>query len=50
MVLEHIGFGTMNGPDGKPFKTREGGVVRLADVIKLVTDAARDRLDEAHLA
>jgi arginyl-tRNA synthetase len=48
--LEHIWFGTMNGPDGKPFKTREGGVVRLADVIEMLTDAARRRLDEAHLA
>ena len=47
--LEHIGFGTMNGPDGKPFKTREGGVVRLGDVIQLIKDAARNRLDEAHL-
>jgi len=48
--LEHIGFGTMNGPDGKPFKTREGGVVRLGDVIEMITAAARARLDEAHLA
>jgi arginyl-tRNA synthetase len=48
--LEHIWFGTMNGPDGKPFKTREGGVVQLADVIDMLTDAARRRLDEAHLA
>jgi arginyl-tRNA synthetase len=48
--LEHIWFGTMNGPDGKPFKTREGGVVRLADVIDMLTVAARRRLDEAHLA
>ncbi len=48
--LEHIWFGTMNGPDGKPFKTREGGVVRLGDVIQMLTDAARRRLDEAHLA
>jgi arginyl-tRNA synthetase len=48
--LEHIWFGTMNGPDGKPFKTREGGVVRLADVIEMLTQAARRRLDEAHLA
>jgi arginyl-tRNA synthetase len=48
--LEHIWFGTMNGPDGKPFKTREGGVVRLSDVIQMLTDAARRRLDEAHLA
>ncbi len=50
MALEHIGFGTMNGPDGKPFKTREGGVVRLGDVIEMITEAARDRLDEAQLA
>ncbi len=48
--LEHIGFGTMNGPDGKPFKTREGGVVRLSDLIVMVIGAAKDRLDEAHLA
>ena len=48
--LEHIEFGTMNGPDGKPFKTREGGVVRLGDVIRMTTDAARRRIDEAHLA
>jgi arginyl-tRNA synthetase len=50
VVLEHIGFGTMNGPDGKPFKTREGGVVRLGDVIEMLETAARERLDEAHIA
>lgn len=48
--LEHIEFGTMNGPDGKPFKTREGGVVRLGDVIQMVRETARAHLDEAHLA
>jgi len=48
--LEHIAFGTVNGPDGKPFKTREGGVLRLQDLIALVTDAARDRLAEADIA
>ena len=48
--LEHIGFGTMNGPDGKPFKTREGGVVRLGDVIDMIKNTARARLDEAKLA
>lgn len=48
--LEHIGFGTVNGVDGKPFKTREGGVLRLGDLIDLVTDAARSRLREAHIA
>ncbi|MEN8234624.1 MAG: arginine--tRNA ligase [Actinomycetota bacterium] len=48
--LEHIAFGTVNGPDGTPFKTREGGVLRLADLMEIVTDAARERLDEAAIA
>ena len=48
--LEHTFFGTVNGPDGTPFKTREGGVLRLADLMKIVTDAARTRLDEAEIA
>lgn len=42
--LEHIAFGTINGPDGKPFKTRSGETVKLKDVTKLVTDAAAKRL------
>lgn len=50
VALEHIGFGTMNGPDGKPFKTREGGVVRLGDVIDMIQTAARERIDEANIA
>ena len=48
--LEHLGFGTVNDVHGKPFKTREGGVLRLGDLISLVSEAARDRLDAAHLA
>ncbi len=36
VVLEHVGFGTMNGKDGKPFKTRDGGVMPLKDLIDLV--------------
>ena len=48
-TLEHIGFGTMNGPDGKPFKTREGGVLKLHDLITMATDKARERLREAGL-
>jgi len=48
--LEHIAFGTVNGADGKPFKTREGGILRLADLMGIVTDAARRRLDEAAIA
>lgn len=47
--LEHLGFGTMNGTDGKPFKTREGGVLKLHDLIAQATDKARERLKEARL-
>ena len=36
--LTHIGFGTMNGKDGKPFKTREGGVMRLETLIKDINE------------
>ncbi len=49
-VLEHIGFGTMNGPDGKPFKTRAGGVLKLYDLITMAQERAAARLDEAGLA
>ena len=45
--MEHTWFGTMNGPDGKPFRTRESGVV-LGDVIQMVVDAARKRIEEAN--
>ncbi len=48
-ALEHLGFGTMNGPDGKPFKTRAGGVLKLHDLITMATDKARERLHEAKL-
>ncbi len=47
--LEHLGFGTMNGPDGKPFKTRAGGVLKLHDLITMARDKARERLREAKL-
>lgn len=43
-TLIHIGFGTMNGKDGKPFKTREGTVVKLDDVINLLIDRASKKL------
>jgi arginyl-tRNA synthetase len=48
--LEHAGFGTVNGPDGKPFKTRAGGVMKLYDLIAMATDEAAKRLAEAGLA
>ena len=47
--LEHIGFGTMNGSDGKPFKTRAGGVLKLHDLIEMAREKARERLREAGL-
>ncbi|HEX4159198.1 MAG TPA: arginine--tRNA ligase [Rhizomicrobium sp.] len=49
-ALEHAGFGTVNGPDGKPFKTRAGGVMKLYDLIAMATDEAAKRLAEAGLA
>ena len=36
--LLHIGFGTMNGKDGKPFKTRDGGVMRLENLIREINE------------
>lgn len=48
--LEHIGFGTMNGNDGKPFKTREGGVLKLHDLIQMVREKAAVKLNEAGVA
>lgn len=44
--LNYIGFGTMNGKDGKPFKTRQGGVMRLEDLISMVSDAVLDKIQE----
>jgi arginyl-tRNA synthetase len=34
VILEHVGFGTVNGSDGKPFKTRGGGTMSLKDLIQ----------------
>lgn len=48
--LTHIGFGTMNGTDGKPFKTRAGGVMRLRDLIDMGYEKAQQRLSEANLS
>lgn len=45
--LYHAGFGTMNGKDGKPFKTREGGVLRLEDLMEIMNDAAKARLESS---
>ncbi len=50
VVLEHIGFGTVNGTDGKPFKTRAGGIMKLIDLIEQVTQKAEERMAEAGIA
>jgi arginyl-tRNA synthetase len=44
--LAHIGFGTMNGKDGKPFKTRDGGVPSLAGLISEITDYVTAKITE----
>lgn len=44
--LEHVGYGTMNGADGKPFKTRAGGAMKLHDLIAMATAEAEKRLAE----
>ncbi len=47
--LTHAGFGTMNGTDGKPFKTRAGGVMRLEELIAMALEKAQTRMAEAHI-
>ena len=47
--LKHIGHGTINGPDGKPFKTREGKAMTFRDMVEACTEKARARLGEANL-
>lgn len=43
-ILSHYGFGTMNGKDGKPFKTRDGGVLKLSDLMDLVREEIDKRI------
>lgn len=45
-TMEHIGFGTVNGPDGKPFKTRDGGVMRLEYLIDDVNEKVYEKMQE----
>ncbi len=49
-ALEHLGFGTMTGPDGKPFKTRAGGVMKLYDLLAMASEEAGERIAEQGLA
>lgn len=43
--VEHVAFGTINGNDGKPFKTRDGGVLKLKDLILLMKESAAKKLE-----
>lgn len=45
-ILKHIAFGTMNGKDGKPFKTRSGETVKLKDVVNMLVEKASEKLKE----
>ena len=42
--LLHIGYGTMNGKDGKPFKTRSGDTIKVEDIINMLVEKAGDKL------
>ena len=44
--LRHLGNGTLNGPDGKPFKTRAGGVMSLEELIKMIYDECYSRIND----
>ncbi|MDJ0921457.1 MAG: arginine--tRNA ligase [Henriciella sp.] len=48
--LEHLGFGTVNGKDGKPFKTRAGGTLRLSDLNAMALEEATRRISETNLS
>ena len=47
--LEHVKFGTINGEDGRPFKTRSGGTVKLREVVNMALEAASTRLNEGEM-
>ena len=46
--LDFLGFGTMNGKDGKPFKTREGGVMRLETLLNEIDEEMYNKIRENH--
>lgn len=49
-VFVHAGFGTVNGKDGKPFKTRAGGSMKLADLVTAALEKAEERMNIAQVA
>ena len=49
MELKHFGFGTVNGPDGRPFKTRSGNAMQLKDLLDLAYNKATEKIQESGL-
>ena len=47
--LTHVGFGTINGEDGKPFKTRDGGVMKLEDLLNLTVEKSYEKITNPNL-
>lgn len=47
-LLTFVGFGTMNGKDGKPFKTRQGGVMRLENLLKDINEQMYEKIITNH--
>ncbi|MFV0464682.1 MAG: arginine--tRNA ligase [Lachnospiraceae bacterium] len=45
-ILKFLGFGTMNGKDGKPFKTRDGGVMRLEDLLSSIDEEMYNKITD----
>ena len=48
-AVKHLGFGTINGKDNKPFKTRDGGVMTLRMLIDTATKAALDKMNSGEM-
>lgn len=48
--LYFIGFGTMNGKDGKPFKTRDGGVMKLSELLRITEEVAFEKIENKSMS
>ena len=46
-ILKHFGFGTINGKDGKPYKTRDGGVLELSSLLALIKDELSKKMNKS---
>lgn len=48
-LLYFAGFGTMNGKDGKPFKTRDGGVMKLSELLEITEEVALKKMENSEM-